>query len=224
MNRVRVLVEGQTEQAFIRDILRPHFDPRQIFLHAFKFRRQGGITPYERAKEVILRSLEEDRDLICTTMVDFYGMPEDWPGRKQANRCRICTEKAFIIEAGILKDIVEQFEQSGKSFNPNRLMPYVQMHEFEALLFSSPPKLAESFGNKKSTLVFMAIRNEFSNPEEINDNYDTCPSRRIEGVFEGFKKTIDGISAAGQIGLETMRRECPHFNEWITKLEDIGSQ
>jgi hypothetical protein len=221
MNRVRVLVEGQTEQAFIRDILRPHFDPRQIFLHAVKFRRQGGITPYERAKEVILRSLKEDPDLICTTMIDFYGMPLEWPGRELANHYHICTEKAVIIEAGILKDIADQL---GNSFNPNRFMPYVQMHEFEALLFSSPAQLAESFGIEKSIPTFMAIRNEFPNPEEINDRYDTCPSRRIEKVLEDFKKTIDGISAAAQIGLETMRRECPHFSEWITKLEDIGNQ
>ncbi len=221
MNRVRVLVEGQTEQAFIREILRPYFDPRQVYLHAVKFRRQGGIVPYERAKEVILRSLKEDADLICTTMVDFYGMPVDWPGRKQANHYQTCTEKADIIEAGILKDIAGQL---GNSFDPNRLMPYVQMHEFEALLFSSPGKLAESLGIEKSIPAFMAIRNEFSNPEEINDHYDTCPSRRIEKVFEGFKKTINGITAADRIGLEAMRQECPHFNDWIRKLESIGSQ
>ena len=152
-------------------------------------------------------------------MVDFYGMPVDWPGRELANHCHICTEKAVIIEDGISKDIAGQY-----SFNPNRLMPYVQMHEFEALLFSSPAKLVESFGIEKSIPAFTAIRNEFSNPEDINDHYNTCPSRRIEGVFKHFKKTIDGISAAVRIGLETMRQECPHFNEWITKLEDIGKQ
>ena len=126
-----------------------------------------------------------------------------------------------MVEGGIFEDIAGHL---GSSFNPNRLMPYVQMHEFEALLFSSPLKLAESLGDKKLSSTFLTIRNEFSTPEEIDDHYDTCPSRRIEGVFEGFKKTINGITAAGRIGLETMRRECPHFNEWITKLEDIGNQ
>ena len=221
MNRVRVLVEGQTEQAFIRDILIPYFDPRHIYLHAVKLRRQGGITPYERAKEVIVRSLKEDAALICTTMVDFYGMPADWPGRDQANRRQIYAEKADIVEVSILKNIAEHL---GTSFNPNRLMPYVQMHEFEALLFSSPLKLAESLGDRKLSSIFLTIRNKFSTPEEIDDHYDTCPSRRIEGVFEGFKKTINGITAAAHIGLETMRQECPHFNEWIAKLEDIGNQ
>jgi hypothetical protein len=221
MSRIRVLVEGQTERAFIENILAPFFHSLQIYLHAVMFSRQGGIPPYERAKDVITRSLKEDSALICTTMVDFYGMPAGWPGRDRANRCQSYMEKAYIVEGSILEDIVGHL---GNSFNPNRLMPYVQMHEFEALLFSSPAKLAESLGVEKSISAFMAIRNEFSNPEEINDNYDTCPSRRIEGVFKGFKKTINGITAASRIGLETMRRECPHFNEWIGKLKNLGNR
>ena len=221
MNRVRVLVEGQTEQAFIRDILKPYFDLRRIYLHAVMLRRQGGITRYAKAKDVIVSSLKEDAALICTTMVDFYGMPADWPGRNPANHCQSYAEKAEIVEDSILEDIAGSL---GNSFNTHRLMPYVQMHEFEALLFSSPVKLAESLGDKKLSSTFLTIRNKFSNPEEIDDHYDTCPSRRIEGVFEGFKKTINGITAASRIGLEKMRQECPHFNEWIAKLEDIGNQ
>jgi len=220
MNRVRVLVEGPTEQAFIRDILEPYFDSRQIYLHAVLLRRQGGIPPYVRAKDVIVRSLKEDNVWICTTMVDFYGMPMDWPGREQANRCQICTEKANIVELSILEDITGSL---GNSFNSRRLMPYVQMHEFEALLFSSPKKLAESLGDKKLSSIFLTIRNKFSTPEDINDNYDTCPSRRIEEEVKGFRKTINGITAARRIGLETMRQECPHFNEWIIKLENLSN-
>ncbi len=221
MNRVRVLVEAQTEQAFVRDVLKPHFDHRQIYLPAVMLRRQGGIPPYARAKDVIARSLKEDAALMCTTMVDFYGMPADWPGRDQANRCQICAGKADMVERGISEDIVGHL---GDSLNHSRLMPYVQMHEFGALLFSSPARLAASLGDEGLYSAFLTVRNGFSNPEEINDNYETCPSRRIEEVFQGFRKTIDGITAACQIGLEKMRQECPHFNEWITKLENIGNQ
>jgi hypothetical protein len=219
MNRIRVLVEGQTERTFIRDILEPHFDSRLIYLHAVMLRRQGGIPPYAKTKDVIVRSLKEDTALICTTMVDFYGMPTDWPGRNQANRCQSSAEKADIVERSILEDIAESL---GNSFNPRRLIPYVQMHEFEALLFSSPALLAESLGDKELSSTFLTMRNEFSTPEEINDHYDTCPSRRIEGVFQGFRKTINGIPAASRISLNTMRQECPHFNDWITELETLG--
>jgi hypothetical protein len=221
MNRVRVLVEGQTERALIRDILKPHFGSHQIDLHAVMFSRQGGMPRYAKAKDVIVRSLKEDIALICTTMADFYGMPTDWPGRHQANRCQTCAEKADIVECSVLEDIAGSL---GNAFNPDRLIPYVQMHEFEALLFSSPKRLAESLGDKKLSSIFSTIRNNFSTPEDIDDHYDTCPSRRIEGVFQGFRKTIDGITAASRIGLETMRQECRHFDEWITKLEHLGNQ
>ena len=220
MSRIRVLVEGQTEQAFVRDILNPYFISHGVYLHAVMFRRTGGICPYDRAREVLSRSLKEDASLVCTTMVDFYGLPSDWPGRNQAKSCKNYLDKAITVENNILNDIKEFL---GDSFNLNRFTPYVQMHEFEALLFSSPDILAVSLGDKNLSSVFSDIRNEFSNPEEINDNYDTCPSRRIEMIFQGFKKTINGITAASKIGLETMRQECPHFNEWITKLEDIGN-
>ncbi len=221
MNRVRVLVEGQTEQAFVRDILKPYFDSNGVYLHAVMFRRTGGICPYSRAKEILSRSLKEDTSLICTTMVDFYGLPSDWPGRNQAKRCKDYLDKAITIESNICNDIKECL---GDSFNPSRIIPYIQMHEFEALLFSSPERLAQSLGQAELSSVFQTIRNEFLNPEEINDNYDTCPSRRIEGVFQDFKKTINGIAAADQIGLDCMRKECPHFNEWITKLENLENR
>lgn len=221
MNRVRILVEGQTEETFVNDILSPHLNQMGVYPHAFLFRKKGGSFAYQRARKEILISLKEDNALICTTMVDFYGMPTDWPGRDQANHCHSCAGKADTVEHSILEDVVGHL---GNSFDPRRLMPYVQMHEFEALLFSSPVKLAESLGDKKLSSTFLTIRNGFPTPEEINDNYETCPSRRIEGVFQSFKKTIDGVTAASRIGLGKMRQECPHFNEWITKLEAIGNQ
>lgn len=221
MNRVRVLVEGQTEQAFVKDILKPYFDLRQIYLHAVKLRRQGGITPYERAKDVIVKSLKEDSGLICTTMVDFYAMPTDWPGRIESKSCRNYQDKAQKVEQSLLDDIIKQISEK---WNPERFIPYVQMHEFEALLFSAPVKLAESLGDSNLASDLIKIRNECSTPEEINDNHDTCPSRRIKYVFQGFRKIANGISAASLIGLETMRQECPHFNEWIAKLENLENR
>jgi hypothetical protein len=221
MSNIKFLVEGPTEILFVNEVLKPHFYERGIYIKPFLFQKAGGVPKYSISQKQILNTVKSDPSCCCTTMVDFYGMPTDWPGREQANHCQICAEKADIVESGILKDIAEYL---GNSFNLNRFIPYVQMYEFEALLFSSPATLAESLGIEKSIPAFMAIRNEFSNPEEINDSYETCPSRRIEGVFQGFKKIANGISAANRIGLETMRRECPHFNEWITKLENIGNQ
>ena len=221
MSNIKILVEGPTEILFVNEVLKPHFYERGTYIKPFLLQKAGGIPKYSISKNQILNTVKSDPSCLCTTMVDFYGMPTDWPGRDQAKRCQSCSEKAAIVEGGMSNDIADHL---GNSFNPNRFMPYVQMHEFEALLFSSPLKLAESLGDRKLSSIFLTIRNKFSSPEEIDDHYDTFPSRRIEGVFEGFKKTINGITAASRIGLKTMRQECPHFNEWITKLENIGNQ
>ncbi|OHB76463.1 MAG: hypothetical protein A2Z25_08035 [Planctomycetes bacterium RBG_16_55_9] len=223
MNRVCVLVEGDTEASFVDSILRPEFEraAKAVLLYPVLFRKQGGSFNYEKCQKVILRALKQDRSVHITTMVDFYGMPKDWPGRDQANQCHNYIEKANVIEDSILKNITESL---GRSFNPHRLIPYVQMHEFEALLFSSPVQLAEGLGDKELSSAFQTIRNKFPTPEEINDRYEKCPSRRIISIFQGFKKTINGITAARRIGLDTMWRECPHFNEWVTKLENLGNR
>ena len=220
MSRVRVLVEGQTEETFVNDILSPHLNQMGIYPHAFLFRKRGGSFAYQRARKEILNSLKEDNARICTTMVDFYGMPTDWPGRTESQSCRNYQDKAKGVEQALSEDIAAEM---GDSWNPAQLIPYVQMHEFEALLFSDTSILAERESNAKVSAELASVLKSFSCPEEINDNYDTCPSRRIKQHIEDYVKTVDGIIAAQKIGLQKMRRECPHFNEWITKLEVIGN-
>ena len=219
MNRVRILVEGQTEETFVNEILNPHLNQMGVYPHAFLFRKKGGSFAYQRARKEILNSLKEDNTRICTTMVDFYGMPKDWPGRMESQSCRNYQDKAQRVEQALSENIVAQMNDS---WNPARFIPYVQMHEFEALLFSDISVLAAD--NLRISMQLACILGSFSCPEEINDNYNTCPSRRIKQHIENYVKTVDGIIAAHKIGLEKMRRECPHFNEWVTKLEDIGNQ
>ena len=221
MNRVCVLVEGDTEASFVDSILRPEFMPKAIFLYPVLFRKQGGSFRYEKCQKVILNALKQDKSAQITTMVDFYGMPNDWPGKTESQSCRNYQDKAQRVEQGLSEDIAAQM---GDSWNPARFIPYVQMHEFEALLFSDTLILAESARKSKVSAQLECVLQSFSCPEEINDNYNTCPSRRIKQYIENYVKTVDGIIAARKIGLRKMRQQCPHFNEWITKLENIGNQ
>jgi hypothetical protein len=219
VSRVRILVEGQTEETFVNEILAPHLSQMGIYPHAFLFRKKGGSFAYQRARKEILNSLKEDTARICTTLVDFYGMPKDWPGKVESQSCRDYQEKAQRIEQALSQDILAQM---GGSWNPAQFIPYVQMHEFEALLFSDTSALAGR--NPRISDRLARVLQSFSCPEEINDNYDTCPSRRIKQSIKNYVKTVDGIVAAQKIGLGTMRRECPHFDEWIRKLENLGNQ
>ncbi|MBW7992433.1 MAG: DUF4276 family protein [Planctomycetes bacterium] len=221
MSNIRVLVEGHTEILFVNEVLKPYLCQKGDSIRPFLLQEAGGIPKYSRSQKQILNTIKSERSSFCTTMVDFYEMPNDWPGRTESRSCRNYQDKAQRIEQALSEDIAAQM---GDSWNPAQFIPYVQMHEFEALLFSDTLILAESARKSKVSAQLECVLQSFSCPEEINGNYHTCPSRRIKQHIENYEKTVDGIIAARKIGLRKMRQECPHFNEWITKLEDIGNQ
>lgn len=221
MSSIKILVEGPTEILFVNDVLKPYFYEKGISVRPFLFQEGGGVPKYPRSQNQILNTLKSDRSCFCTMLVDFYGLPKDWPGRKNADRRRAYLEKGATVEKALFADICSQL---GPSFNQSRFIPYVQMHEFEALLFSDTLMLAETARKSDVSAQLQGVLQSFSCPEEINDHYDTCPSRRIKQYIENYVKTVDGIIAACKIGLTKMRQECPHFNEWVAKLEDIGNQ
>ena len=107
----------------------------------------------------------------------------------------------------------------GTSFNKSRFIPFVVLHEFEGLLFSDCRGFSHGIERPDLEGQFQAIRDGFSTPEEINDSPSTAPSKRIEQIYPKYQKTIAGPPSAAQIGLDAIRRECPHFNDWIQRLE-----
>jgi hypothetical protein len=178
--------------------------------------KRGGIRPWQGVKRDILRHLREDRSAIAAIMVDYYGLPLDWPGRAEAPGENSTSGKAKLVESALIEDISEEM---GNRFDARRFIPLVMMHEFEALLFSDPDRFANAIGKAGLTEEFRAIRQEFEHPEDINDSPETAPSKRIENLFPGYEKPLYGVIAALEIGLQMMRNECPHFNEWLNHLE-----
>ena len=219
MARLFLYVEGQTEESFVKEVLAPH-------LYSYGYtevvpRPTGGIRPWPNAKRDILRILKQDAGRIVSTMVDFYGLPQSgsgsWPGRMNASKAQY-PEKARTVEKDLLADVCLDM---GKNFNPSRFIPYVMMHEFEAMLFSDCA--AFSRGIERPTLAnqFQAIRNAFASPEEIDDSPLTAPSKRVEMLVPGYTKPLLGALAVLEIGLEAIRRECPHFGCWLDRLEAV---
>jgi hypothetical protein len=95
------------------------------------------------------------------------------------------------------------------------------MHEFEGLLFSDCRAFAIGIGRAELAERLQEIRNSFETPEDINDGPSTCPSRRIEQIVTGYEKPLLGTLAALEIGLTRMREQCPHFNDWLIRLESL---
>ena len=149
-------------------------------------------------------------------MVDYYGLPDTWPGRERSGDKRTLKARAATVQKAVLEDISKSL--SG-AFNRQRFIPYVVMHEFEGLLFSDPDRFAHGIGRPSLASELQAIRDEFRTPEEINDSPDTAPSKRVKQLYQGYQKPLMGVLAAEEIGLNAIRDECPLFDKWIAKLE-----
>ncbi|MBN1974615.1 MAG: DUF4276 family protein [Sedimentisphaerales bacterium] len=220
MNRIRILVEGDTEASFVNLVLYPEFAQKEIFLFPTLFRKQHkGSFSYHNCQKRILNSIRQDSSTYVTIFVDYYKLHKDWPGQLVSQTCKNYKDKAQKIEQALLEDIAAQM---GDNWNPAQFIPYIQMHEFETLLFSSTQIMAESIGINDLNIQLQKVRESFTCPEEINDNEETHPSMRILKFFSGYNKVDNGIKIARKIGIRKIRQECPHFNEWIEKLEGIG--
>lgn len=225
MSEVVAIVEGQTEMTFVRDHLAAHLGGLGIAVWPVlsgKSRRQGGVRRWAATRGDIMRALKEGR--YVTTMFDFYGMPDNWPGRVTAAKLP-WDQRGPYVESEIIKDIAE--EAAGK-FDIRQLIPYVQVHEFEALLFADVVIMAETLKSVTSlpdsylSQQLQQVVNEAGKPEAINDSYDTCPSRRIQRLVPSYDKVAFGSTIAGRIGLDTLRKACPHFGQWLMRLEALS--
>ena len=231
MARLLVHVEGQTEEIFVNEVLAPH-------LYGYRFSgvsshligtarqksRRGGVRAWDSVRKSIMNHLKEDRGCIVTTMVDYYGMPQtgskSWPGRSEA--CKLAFPKnAEMVENAIATDVCDQMEAN---FNSVRFVPYVVMHEFEALLFSDCERFAEGIERPELAPELQEIRDEFECPEEIDDSPETAPSKRIQSLVPGYQKPLLGTLASLEIGLAAIRQACPHFHNWLTRLEVIPAR
>ena len=220
MTRVYVIVEGQTEESFVSKVLAPALWPLQVYVNPIILGppgHKGGNTKYVRVKKDVMRQLAQDQTAYCSTMMDFYGLGKDFPGMPLPENLQNL-EKVRRIEEAVRADIIA--ERPG--LRPDvRFLPYLQLHEYEGLLFSHPAAFAIGIGQAHLTQQFQTIRNEFDTPEDINDDPNTAPSKRVLRAYPAYRKPLDGTLAAQAVGIERMRQECPHFREWLEQLQEL---
>lgn len=213
MIRVHVFVEGQTEETFVRELLYEYFRNKNIYLNPILVSTsktaKGGVVSYAKIKPQINRKCLEDAKAFVTTMFDMYALPKDFPGSSLLPKINEPLQKAEYLEREMGKDI------GHKNFIPNLLV-----HEFEGLLYSNPQAFAEWF-DETAVVTLQEERNAFSSPEHINDSPLTAPSKRIRNCCKGYDKPWHGPLIAIDIGLDKIRLECQHFNQWLLRLESI---
>jgi Domain of unknown function (DUF4276) len=218
MKRVLMLVEGQTEERFVKDVLQEHFWAMSLDvtptilktkheISGSKFR--GGLSGFGKFENDLRRLLFESKgNALVTMMLDYYRLPEDFPGM---------TDRPVSGARDRIQHVERKIHQHFGSL-PN-FLPHLSLHEFETLLFCSPAELSMTLTQPNLEERFAEIRAAFATPEDINETPNQSPSKRIETVAPFYRKTLHGPSTTKRIGLKVLRAECPHFSEWLSRLE-----
>lgn len=218
MKRIYLLVEGQTEETFVRELLTPHYARMNLFITPIIVStspgHKGGVTSYAKVKPQLTRLCKQDRGATVSTLMDLYALPGDFPGKADAAFPTQGTgrQKAEFIEARLAQDINE----------PN-FLPHLMVHEFEALLFVAPERFGDWTDSQKPVQALTAIAQAHPNPEDINDSPLTAPSKRILKLMPRYEKTFHGPLIASEIGLDRLRQACPHLGVWLTQLEQLAA-
>ena len=252
--RLAVCVEGQIAEEFVNLVLKDLLRRRGVLPHPSLIGtggRGGGVTVKRLASEMARLYHTHDavtslvvcprNDLavartVAERVVERRFRPE--PSKRLADQASTCSRDTPLVDfygfqkrGGRTVEALEAHlrekvgERVGEGWDASRVFPYVQMHEFEGLLFSDVDVFANQIDFPDDCAdVLRAVRAQFTNPEDNNDHPETAPSTRIAGVIPKYKKVVHGPMLAEEIGLATIRAECPRFDAWVTRLQSLGDR
>lgn len=218
MKRLIIICEGETEQEFCKDVLYKFFQNKDIYIETPLIKKSlGGIVSWPSIKKQINAHLQENVNVYVTMLIDYYGIKgsHNFPKWEESLSIDDKFTRMNFLEFEMCEDIDESLR--------NRFIPYVQLHEFEGLLFNN----IEVFKNNIPANEFKNIQelentiNQYPNPEIINNGAITAPSKRLERLIVGYNKIIYGSTLAVSIGLDQIRSKAVRFNHWIEILEAI---
>ncbi|TYR36706.1 DUF4276 family protein [Sphingobacterium phlebotomi] len=206
MKRLVILVEGDSELVFVNKFLSPYLISQglnisinaQKIITNNKLQQKGGNVSYQYLKNDLIR-IESQGNVVITTLLDFFRLPNDFPGYSITN----C-------------DLIEQAMYLDFDSNPNYI-PYIQKYEFETLLFSSIEGFQFLLDDAGKIDQIQTIISAYINPEDINGGATTSPSKRLKRIFP-YDKVNDSELICTEVSIETMRSKCPRFDNWIDKL------
>lgn len=217
MKRVIIICEGETEREFCKNVLAPHLIHLDIFIQAPLIKRSmGGIVRWSILKKEIETHLQEP-NVIVSTLIDYYGLYQkyNFPKWSEGEKIMNKNERMDFIENAMKEDITDAVK--------HRFIPYLQLHEFEGLLFNDiklfyeQVPISELVGIEELKKTFA----DYDNPEMINNKKETSPSHRLKRIIKGYNKPLYGHYFAEAIGIEKIRAKSPRFNQWIEKITSL---
>ena len=222
MIRLNIVVEGQTEETFVNRVLADHLGAFNISTTARSVqtsrkgatRYRGGVLNYSQVRRDIDKWMHEGNnpDAYFTTMLGFYALPHDFPDFATARGHSDPYVRVSILETALARDLPHL-----------RFVPYLQLHEFEALLLADPQHFDCYFLDHADAIQRLSALAQANTPELIDDGPLTAPSKRIIAEIPEYagQKVSAGPVIAQKIGIATLRERCPHFHQWLEKLEQL---
>lgn len=216
----RVLISKvRLRRRFVRDVLGPHFYGLQVFFcptlvvtkrvkNGANFK--GGVSSWQKVFGDLGRLLRDTNAAAITTMLDYYGLPSDFPGMssRPPGSARSRAEHVEAAMAAVVGDV--------------RFIPYLSLHEFEALVLASLDRAIGVFDDDSFAITTLKQQLEhFSTAEDVNEQPATAPSRRIASAFPSYQKVLHGPIAVKSAGIQILQTSCPHFGSWLTRLEAL---
>lgn len=222
MTRLLMLVEGQSEEIFVNRTLKPYLAERGVYIEGpivLWTKRlpsgggfRGGVSSWKKIQDSLL-PLTRDGNAWVTTLLDFYGLPEDVPGYLKARGPGNPREKVTELQAKLVAEI-----------NHPRFIPFLALHEFEAWVFCAPEVVAAHFDRANLAEKVQQAIAHAGEPEFINHGETTHPKARLKAMATGYKETSDGPTLMGKIGIPAIRAACPHFAAWLDQLEALAQE
>ncbi len=216
MSRVYILVEGQTEEAFLNELMVQPYARKGVYLTPIIINtsasHKGGLSSYSKVKPQIEKLCKQDSKAYVSTFFDYYALPKDFPGNRELSSFGAATGTAKVA-------YLEQ--QLGAAIARPNFIPNLTLHEFEALLLTDVDAFAEWTDADEVLEPLRQVRVATA-PEDINNNALTAPSKRILSAMPEYQKTLHGPLIALAIGLDAIRGACPHFNCWLDKLDGLS--
>lgn len=220
MAKLAIICEGKTERNFVEEILAPCFLSRGLDVYPVEIGieniQHGGNVSFARMMKDCMILLQDHE--YVTTLIDFYRIGRDWRGVNEIEESMSSDEKAQTIEHFALLDAIQML---GAKDVERRLFFNVIMHEFEGLLFSDPEVIVRVTRAAKAVTALKEIATTFQTPEDIDNGRNTAPSKRLASSKANYGKVVHGTRIVREIGLETIREKCPHFNSWMIRLEGL---
>ena len=208
--RLYIVVEGRTEELIGNRVLRPHLAALNVFPSVHS-EGGGGWSNWRRFLSKLMRA-QAGADVRFTTMFDLYALPSGFPGTTSPTGPTDSRERVEFLEHAM-----------GADLGDPRLIPYIQRHEVEALVLAGLDRLSSLLpGERKGS---SALEKEIQNvgPEEVNDRYETAPSRRLGRHVPTCQKALHGPLVVEDIGLARLRISGPRFGAWLSRLEALAS-